>query len=116
MASDPQPRIGEVWDVDFDPVMGHEQGGRRPALVISNDRFNRTGNGLCIAVPITRTNRGIRVQLPVEPPEGGLASPSVIMCDQARSMSITRLRKRRGVVKRATLEYVQQTVGWLIDR
>jgi len=116
MVSDPEPRIGEIWDVDFDPVRGHEQGGSRPALVISNDRFNRMPNGLCIAVPITRTSRGIRAQLPVEPPEGGLISPSVIMCDQARALSITRLRKRRGVVNGATLEHVQQSVGLLIDR
>lgn len=110
------PRIGEVWDVIFDPVQGHEQGGRRPALVISIDQFNRARNGLCIVVPITRTNRGIRAQLPVEPPEGGLSSPSVIMCDQVRSVSIARLQKRRGLVRKSTLERVQETVGLLIGR
>lgn len=108
-------RPGDIWDIEFDPVRGHEQGGRRPALIISGDRFNRARNGLCIVVPITRTNRGIRAQLPIEPPEGGLTSSSVIMCDQVRALSDTRLRKRRGVVGNATLEYVQRTVGLFID-
>lgn len=109
-------RPGDVWGIVFDPMRGHEQGGRRPALVISNDRFNRVRNGLCIAVPITRTDRGIRVQIPILPPEGGLSSPSVIMCDQVRSLSVTRLKKRRGMVDRQILERVQETVGMLIDR
>jgi mRNA-degrading endonuclease toxin of MazEF toxin-antitoxin module len=41
-----EPRAGEVWDVDFDPRVGREQGGVRPALVISNDTFNQVPNGL----------------------------------------------------------------------
>ncbi len=49
--------------------------------VISNDFFNRVPNGLSIVVPITGTDRGIRYHIRVEPPEGGLTKPSVIMCD-----------------------------------
>lgn len=31
---------GEIWNVDFDPIIGHEQGGCRPALILSQDAFN----------------------------------------------------------------------------
>ncbi len=31
---------GEIWNVDFDPIIGHEQGGWRPALILSQDAFN----------------------------------------------------------------------------
>ncbi len=116
MQKNEHPRAGEVWDVEFDPVVGHEQGGRRPALVISNDAFNDTPHGLCIVVPFATTDRGIRVHLPVNPPEGGLSRLSVIMPEQARSASVLRARKYRGRVSEDTLDRVQAAVGMFIDR
>ena len=53
----PKPVRGEVWDVDLNPVIGHEQGGKRPALVVSADGFNKTQAGLVIVVPITIKRR-----------------------------------------------------------
>lgn len=116
MQNMPEPMAGEVWDVLLDPQIGHEQGGRRPALVISNDYYNRMPNGLYIIVPITGKDRGLRVQLSIDPPEGGLTKPSIIMCDQARSQSVLRFRRRRGVVSDHLLKRVQEMVGEMIDR
>ena len=116
MPSTPEPMAGEVWDLLLDPQVGHEQGGFRPALVISNDRFNRVPNGLHIVVPITGTDRGIRFHVRVDAPEGGLTKPSVIMCDQARSQSVMRFRRRRGVVTSGILRQVQEMVGAFVDR
>ena len=48
------PRKGDLIALTFDPQSGHEQRGRRPALVVSNDLFNRH-TGLCIVCPITNT-------------------------------------------------------------
>ncbi len=50
------PRKGDLIALTFDPQSGHEQRGRRPALVVSNDLFNRH-TGLCIVCPITNTRR-----------------------------------------------------------
>jgi mRNA interferase MazF len=50
------PAKGDLVTVTFDPQSGHEQKGRRPALVISNDPFNRR-TGLAIVCPITNTKR-----------------------------------------------------------
>lgn len=116
MQKTPTLRIGEVWDVEFGPVIGHDQGGRRPALIISNDGFNITPHGLCIVVPITGTDRGIQLQVPVEPPEGGISKRSMIMPEQAKSVSILRIKKYRGVVSSETLQRVQAVVGLFIDR
>jgi mRNA interferase MazF len=110
------PRLGEVWDVDFDPRVGREQGGIRPALVISNDSFNRVPNGLYIVAPITGTDRNIRLHVRVTPPEGGLTKPSVIMCDQTRAQSERRFLRRRGTVAPDIVRLVQATVGAFIDR
>jgi hypothetical protein len=40
------PKLGEAWRVDLEPVMGHEQGGRRPCLIVSIDDFDRIPHGL----------------------------------------------------------------------
>lgn len=116
MESLPRPRLGEVWSVTFDPVRGHEQGGTRPGLVISNDPFNRTPHTLCILVPLTRTDRGIPSHLPIHPPEGGLRAVSFALCDQVKSLSVGRLHRRLGAVDPSTVERVQAMVGLFIDR
>ena len=51
------PQRGEVWLIDFDPIRGHEQAGRRPALILSVDVFNASPADL--AVPSTKTLRAI---------------------------------------------------------
>lgn len=112
----PEPRIGEVWDIDLNPQIGREQGGRRPALVISSNFYNHTPNGLFIVAPITGTDRNIRYHLRVEPPEGGLTKPSVIMCDQERSASVLRFRRRRGEMSPEIVKAVQAMVAEFLDR
>lgn len=110
MPSSREARLGEIWDVNFDPRVGREQGGIRPALIISNDYFNRAPNGLYIIVPITGTDRHIRYHVNVDPPEGGLTKPSVIMCDQVRAQSVKRLIRRRGEVSSEIVETVQSMI------
>ena len=44
---------GEIWMIDFDPTRGHEQAGRRPALVVSDDVFNAGPAGLVMVLPVT---------------------------------------------------------------
>jgi mRNA interferase MazF len=87
--------------VDFDPQSGHEQKGRRPALVISNDLFNKA-TGLCIACPVTNARRGYPFH--VEIPEG-VGVTGVVMVDQVKSLDYrARNAKRIGVAPEAILE------------
>ena len=51
------PEKGDFITVTFDPQSGHEQKGRRPALVVSNTLFNQQ-TGLAIVCPVTNTDRG----------------------------------------------------------
>jgi mRNA interferase MazF len=112
----PEPRVGEVWLVDFSPQVGREQADVRPALGISNDRVNRLRNDLHIVVPLTGTDRGLAYHVPITPPEGGITKPSVIMCEQEKSQSIDRFLTRWGTVSEQTLRRVQAIVGAFIDR
>jgi mRNA interferase MazF len=97
------PRKGDFVIVSFDPQAGHEQHGRRPALVVSNDLFNdRTG--LCIACPITTTARSYPFHVPI--PEG-VAISGVVMVDQVKSIDFrARGVKRVGPAPTVVLEHV----------
>jgi mRNA interferase MazF len=58
------PKKGDFVAVTFDPQSGHEQKGRRPALVVSNDLFNER-TGLAIVCPLTTTDRMYPFHVPV---------------------------------------------------
>jgi mRNA interferase MazF len=108
------PLRGEVWDVNLDPLIGHEQAGLRPALVISVDLFNEGPAELVVLIPLTRTARKIRWHVAVAPPEGGLTSTSYIQCENLRSVSRQRLRRRRGRVTDDTMLQVEDRLNILL--
>lgn len=107
MSSAASPQRGEVWLTDLDPTFGHEQGGRRPVLVVSVDPFNAGLSGLAVVVPITSRFRPLPLHVPVQPPEGGLRVPSAILCDAVRSIDQRRLIDCWGTVNPATMVLVE---------
>ena len=111
----PTPRAGDVWDVRFDPVQGAEQGGTRPAIVVSSDGFHDVQPYLCWVVPITGTDRGIPYHIRLPARVGGLSKQSIALCDQARSMSVQRLVMRRGTLPVDTLTEIRHMIARLID-
>jgi mRNA interferase MazF len=108
--SNPSPSRGDIWHVDLDPTRGHEQGGVRPALVVSIDRFNRGPVNLVFVVPMTTKAKGISSHVPIDPPEGGLTQKSVAMCEASRSIAKERLGRRLGAVTAPTMLAVE---NWL---
>jgi mRNA interferase MazF len=87
------PRKGDFVAVSLDPQSGHEQRGRRPALVISNDLFNKH-TGLCIACPITSTRRDYPFHVSI--PDGHDVT-GYVMVEQVKSLDFrTRKVKRIG--------------------
>ena len=53
------PRRGEVWLVDFGEPVGHEQGWKRQAVLLSSDHLNDSAASLVIVVPVTRNRGGL---------------------------------------------------------
>jgi len=102
------PARGEIWEVDFNPTVGREQAGRRPALVASDNALNSSPRGLVVVIPVTGTLRGLPTHIPITPPEGGLTKLSAIMTEQVRSVSKDRLGRRCGVVTQATMDQVDR--------
>jgi mRNA interferase MazF len=109
------PSRGDVVMVNLDPTIGHEQGGQRPALVISADALNRSPAGLVIVAPITGTDRGIPAHVKVPASEGGLTKASVIMADQIRTISRRRVARRLGAVSASTMDQVEDRLKLILD-
>jgi mRNA interferase MazF len=106
---------GEIWFVDLAPIRGHEQGGTRPCLIISADLFNHGPADLVIVVPITSRDKGIRSHVRIDPPEGGLRTPSFVKAEDIRSVSKARLLHRSGLVLPFTLNTVLEQLRILLD-
>jgi mRNA interferase MazF len=104
-----------VWLVDLNPVRGHEQAGRRPALVVSHDLFNRGPAQLVLAVPITSTRRSVAYHVPIDPPEAGMRQPSAILCEAIRSIARDRFHQRWGSVNPATIAAVEDRLRHLLN-
>ena len=102
--SNEKPVRGEVWDVNLDPVLGHEQGGKRPALVVSVNEFNQGPSGLVTVVSIPSRDRGVRSRVAIEAGEAGLKTRSFAMSEALRSISLERMTRRRGMVSPETME------------
>lgn len=102
------PKKGDLITLSFDPQTGHEQKGRRPALVVSNDLFNRHTR-LAIVCPITNSDRGFPFHLAV-PSASSLTG--FVMVEQVKSVDYA----MRGAkfVERAPSEFVADVLN-LID-
>ena len=98
------PRKGDFVALSFDPQSGHEQKGRRPALVISNYLFNKH-TGLAIVCPVTNTDRQIPFHLPVH------ASSSLtgfVMVDQVKSVDYVTRRAR--LIEKSSRELLEDVL------
>ena len=86
-----EPLRWAVVRVALDPVAGHEQGGRRRALVVSYEPFHRSG--LATVCPITAARAEARYPGEVAIPAGtaGQTRPGVILCQQLRTIALERI-------------------------
>ena len=76
------PERGDIVRLDFDPQSGHEQKGRRPAVVLSPAAYNRRA-GLAVLCPITRQAKKYPFEVAIP---AGLAVTGVILADQLKSL------------------------------
>lgn len=76
------PERGDVVWITMDPTAGHEQAGRRPALVVSPGSYN-SKVGLAILCPVTSHVKGYPFEVPIP---DGLSVEGVVLSDQAKSL------------------------------
>jgi len=103
---------GEIYRADLDPVIGSEQGGVRPVLIIQNDVGNRHSPTVIVAAITGRMNKPpLPTHVPVLPEESGLKRPSVILLEQVRTLEKQRLQRRLGKVIPEVMERVDRALG-----
>lgn len=78
------PEQGDIILLEFDPQAGHEQNGRRPAIVVSNNTFNDFTR-IAMVCPITNTNKGFPLHVPLD---NRTTTTGVIMCEQVKALDI----------------------------
>ena len=101
------PRKGDFLVLTFDPQAGHEQRGRRPALVVSNDLFNKH-TGLCIACPVTTTRRDFPFHVAI--PEGEDVT-GFVMVEQVKSIDFRSRKAKR--IGRAPAQVLEEALSIL---
>lgn len=103
------PRKGDLVWLNFMPQAGREQSGRRPALVVSSDYYNRTG--LMLVCPITSQVKGY----PFEVKLNSRKVDGVVLADHVKNQD-WRARKAKFIAKASSssLERVQKLIGALL--
>ena len=76
------PSQGDIVMMDFQPQAGHEQCGRRPGLIISNEAFHRYTR-MAIICPITNTDKGFPMHVRLD---GETKTTGVVLCEQIKSL------------------------------
>lgn len=101
------PRRGEIYLVSFDPTLGAEIRKTRPALVVQNDVANRWSPITIVAALSSRFDEAVYPsEVRVDPPEGNLSVPSLVLLNQMRSVDRRRLVKRLGRLRPDTMKRV----------
>ena len=108
---DTSVRRGDIFYADLSPVVGSEQGGTRPVLIVQNDTGNRHSPTV-IAAAITSQVGKARLPTHITVPgiEAGLSKDSVILLEQIRTLDKRRLREHMGRLSEEQMSRVDQAL------
>ena len=88
---------GEIYYADLSPVVGSEQGGVRPVLIVQNDVGNKYSPTVIAAAITSQINKAkMPTHIEVDASEYGLAKNSVILLEQIRTIDKKRLKEKMG--------------------
>ena len=101
------PERGDLILMNFQPAVGREIDKRRPTIVLSPLKYNRS-SGLCMAVPLSTDLTPGPMRIPMPP--GYLSSPSLVLCDYVKSFDF----RERGAtfIRPVPVELVEEIVSW----
>jgi mRNA interferase MazF len=109
-----QPRFGEIWWVDLEPVRGREQGKQRPCLVVSGDQFNQSNRELVWILPITKNLKPHTLKIQLASGQGGLKQPSAVLCYQLRTVANERFDNLLGHLESTVMEEVMLRLQFIL--
>ena len=103
---------GDIFIADLDPVMGSEQGGVRPVLIVQNDRGNRfSPTVICAAMTSKLGKHDLPTHVWIAAQESGLERDSLVLCEQIRTLEKRRLRTKAGHVQGLSMLRVSRALA-----
>jgi mRNA interferase MazF len=103
---------GDIYYADLSPVIGSEQGGMRPVLIIQNDVGNRHSPTVIAAAITSQINKAkLPTHIELGGKSAGLAKDSVVLLEQIRTIDKTRLKERMGRLDDAIMHRVDNAIA-----
>ena len=103
---------GEIYFADLSPVVGSEQGGMRPVLIVQNDTGNRHSPTVIAAAITSQTGKArLPTHINLAAQSYGLSRDSVVLLEQIRTIDKSRLRERMGRLDSPTMEQVDNAIA-----
>lgn len=103
---------GEVFYADLSPVVGSEQGGVRPVLIVQNDVGNRHSPTVIAAAITSRQDKArLPTHIGIKAERCGLQKDSIVLLEQLRTLDKRRLRERAGCITAEDQTRVDQALG-----
>ena len=102
---------GELYYADLSPVVGSEQGGIRPVLVVQNDVGNKYSPTVIAAAVTSKINKAkLHTHIELSSNSYGLQKDSVILLEQIRTLDKRRLKERIGELNESTMTRVDKAI------
>lgn len=109
---DTSVRRGDIFYADLSPVVGSEQGGVRPVLIIQNDMGNRHSPTVIAAAITSQLNKAkLPTHIELLDPHCGLTKDSVVLLEQIRTLDKRRLRERMGRLDEERMAQVDTAIA-----
>ena len=105
-------RRGDSYYADLSPVVGSEQGGLRPVLIVQNDTGNRHSPTVIAAAITSQVGKArLPTHIEVQALQSGLSRDSVVLLEQIRTLDKSRLRERMGKLDGTTMDRVDSAIA-----
>lgn len=105
-------RRGEIYYADLSPVVGSEQGGMRPVLIVQNDVGNRYSPTVIAAAITSQQNKArLPTHIEIEARTYGLSKNSIVLLEQVRTLDKRRLRERMGCLDEKVMQRVDGAIA-----
>ena len=103
---------GDIYIAGLDPVVGSEQGGRRPVIIIQNDVGNLHAPTVIVAPLTASTGKPpLPTHVTLKAGQGGLKRTSIVLCEQVRTLEKTRLSRYIGSLSAEKLKAVEAALS-----
>ncbi len=105
-------RRGEIYYADLSPVVGSEQGGMRPVLIVQNDVGNRYSPTVIAAAITSQQNKAkLPTHIEISAKSVGLSKNSVVLLEQIRTLDKRRLKERMGSLDTEMMHRVDDAIA-----